>query len=239
MGGEVAAPHGRDPEDQAGGHARREHEPEGVEQVGRARLLLEEQRHPEGGAGDEQTRDGEDAAGPVENFDEIWHLAKPRHGAGGWVLAGIQQVFRTRHPVVIYPASGTGAWIPRVLVHRKEVNGRVDVKDTLRTVPVMNIPVDDRDPLDLFVIILGISGGDRDVIENAKPHRVLAGRDRGGQADPATEHRADDTDDRRDDETTWITTGHDPFSSDTGNESENDPAEPTHDEPPNMMTRRH
>ena len=26
------------------------------------------------------------------------------------VLAGLQQVFRTRHPVVVYPASGTGAW---------------------------------------------------------------------------------------------------------------------------------
>lgn len=26
------------------------------------------------------------------------------------VLAGMQQVFRTQHPVVIYPASGTGAW---------------------------------------------------------------------------------------------------------------------------------
>jgi alanine-glyoxylate transaminase/serine-glyoxylate transaminase/serine-pyruvate transaminase len=26
------------------------------------------------------------------------------------VLADIQQVFKTRHPVVIYPASGTGAW---------------------------------------------------------------------------------------------------------------------------------
>src|SRR3989442_7506443 len=26
------------------------------------------------------------------------------------VLAGIQQVFKTRHPVIIYPASGTGAW---------------------------------------------------------------------------------------------------------------------------------
>ena len=26
------------------------------------------------------------------------------------VLAGLQQVFQTRHPVVIYPASGTGAW---------------------------------------------------------------------------------------------------------------------------------
>jgi alanine-glyoxylate transaminase/serine-glyoxylate transaminase/serine-pyruvate transaminase len=29
---------------------------------------------------------------------------------GKRVLAGIQQVFQTRHPVVIYPASGTGAW---------------------------------------------------------------------------------------------------------------------------------
>jgi len=28
------------------------------------------------------------AVGPV---DEIWHLTKPRHGQGGWVLAGIQQ----------------------------------------------------------------------------------------------------------------------------------------------------
>src|SRR5918912_1308944 len=26
------------------------------------------------------------------------------------VLAGLQRVFRTRQPVVIYPASGTGAW---------------------------------------------------------------------------------------------------------------------------------
>lgn len=26
------------------------------------------------------------------------------------VLAGLKQVFRTRHPVVVYPASGTGAW---------------------------------------------------------------------------------------------------------------------------------
>src|SRR5262245_52963477 len=29
---------------------------------------------------------------------------------GKKVLAGLQQVFQTRHPVVIYPASGTGAW---------------------------------------------------------------------------------------------------------------------------------
>src|SRR3954453_19453222 len=29
---------------------------------------------------------------------------------GKRVLSGIQQIFQTRHPVVIYPASGTGAW---------------------------------------------------------------------------------------------------------------------------------
>ncbi|MBS0447337.1 MAG: aminotransferase class V-fold PLP-dependent enzyme [Proteobacteria bacterium] len=35
----------------------------------------------------------------------------PEFGAlGRKVLAGIAQVFKTRHPVAIYPASGTGAW---------------------------------------------------------------------------------------------------------------------------------
>ena len=35
----------------------------------------------------------------------------PEFGALGLeVLAGLQQVFQTRHPVVIYPASGSGAW---------------------------------------------------------------------------------------------------------------------------------
>jgi alanine-glyoxylate transaminase/serine-glyoxylate transaminase/serine-pyruvate transaminase len=35
----------------------------------------------------------------------------PEFGAlGRKVLAGIRNVFKTRHPVVIYPASGTGAW---------------------------------------------------------------------------------------------------------------------------------
>ncbi|MDE2605930.1 MAG: Tim44 domain-containing protein [Burkholderiales bacterium] len=27
-----------------------------------------------------------------EDLDEVWHLTKPRSGAGGWVIAGIQQV---------------------------------------------------------------------------------------------------------------------------------------------------
>lgn len=35
----------------------------------------------------------------------------PEFGALGLkVLSGIQQIFKTKHPVVIYPASGTGAW---------------------------------------------------------------------------------------------------------------------------------
>src|SRR5947208_6627592 len=35
----------------------------------------------------------------------------PEFGAlGVKVLAGIKQIFQTKHPVVIYPASGTGAW---------------------------------------------------------------------------------------------------------------------------------
>ncbi|KQT11416.1 pyridoxal-phosphate-dependent aminotransferase family protein [Ramlibacter sp. Leaf400] len=35
----------------------------------------------------------------------------PEFGAlGRQVLAGIRRIFRTQHPVVIYPASGTGAW---------------------------------------------------------------------------------------------------------------------------------
>ena len=35
----------------------------------------------------------------------------PEFGALGLrVLKGIQQVFQTKHPVAIYPASGTGAW---------------------------------------------------------------------------------------------------------------------------------
>jgi predicted lipid-binding transport protein (Tim44 family) len=29
---------------------------------------------------------------PIEDLDEVWHLAKPKSGFGGWVIAGIQQV---------------------------------------------------------------------------------------------------------------------------------------------------
>jgi len=34
----------------------------------------------------------EEKNGPVQSFDEVWHLVKPRSGNGGWLLAGIQQL---------------------------------------------------------------------------------------------------------------------------------------------------
>ncbi len=40
----------------------------------------------------------------------IDHRGPEFQALGREVLAGIQRIFRTRHPVVIYPASGTGAW---------------------------------------------------------------------------------------------------------------------------------
>jgi alanine-glyoxylate transaminase/serine-glyoxylate transaminase/serine-pyruvate transaminase len=40
----------------------------------------------------------------------IDHRGPEFAGLGKEVLAGMQQVFKTQHPVVIYPASGTGAW---------------------------------------------------------------------------------------------------------------------------------
>jgi alanine-glyoxylate transaminase / serine-glyoxylate transaminase / serine-pyruvate transaminase len=40
----------------------------------------------------------------------IDHRGPEFAGLGLKVLAGMQKVFQTKHPVVIYPASGTGAW---------------------------------------------------------------------------------------------------------------------------------
>ena len=40
----------------------------------------------------------------------IDHRGPEFAGLGKKVLSGLQQIFQTRHPVVVYPASGTGAW---------------------------------------------------------------------------------------------------------------------------------
>ena len=45
------------------------------------------------------------------------------------VLEGVRQVFKTRHPVVIYPASGTGAW-EAALVNTLSPGDRVLMAET-------------------------------------------------------------------------------------------------------------
>jgi hypothetical protein len=49
-------------------------------------------------------------------------------------------------------------------------DGRVLLKDVLRAVPVMDIPVKDRDPFDPMPV-LRISRPYRDVVEQAETHR--------------------------------------------------------------------
>jgi predicted lipid-binding transport protein (Tim44 family) len=34
----------------------------------------------------------EESNAPAQPFAEVWNLSKPTQGAGGWVLAGIQQL---------------------------------------------------------------------------------------------------------------------------------------------------
>ena len=54
----------------------------------------------------------------------------PEFGALGLrVLKGIQQIFQTRHPVIIYPASGTGAWEAALCQHAQPRRPGADVRD--------------------------------------------------------------------------------------------------------------
>ena len=56
----------------------------------------------------------------------------PQFGAlGRRVLEGLKQIFKTRHPVVIYPASGTGAW-EAALVNTLSPGDRVLMYETGR-----------------------------------------------------------------------------------------------------------
>ena len=48
--------------------------------------------------------------------------------------------------------------------------------DGLCAVAVVNVPIENGDVIDLFIVVLCISGSDRYVIKNAKPHCVLGRR---------------------------------------------------------------
>ena len=59
----------------------------------------------------------------------IDHRGPEFQALGKVVLAGIKEIFQTRHPVIIYPASGTGAW-EAALVNTLSPNDRVLMVET-------------------------------------------------------------------------------------------------------------
>ena len=63
-----------------------------------------------------------------------------------------------------------------------EEHRRVLVEDGLGAVAVVDVPVDDRDPVDPLPP-LRVAGGDRDVVEDAEPHRLLGAGVMAGRAD--------------------------------------------------------
>ena len=65
--------------------------------------------------------------------------------------------------------------IERPLVERDVEDARIVPEDRLGSVAVVNVPVENRDPPQLEVG-LGVARRDRDVVEEAKPHRPLAER---------------------------------------------------------------
>ncbi len=68
-----------------------------------------------------------------------------------------------------------GARIERVLMHAEVQHARVVVEGGLRAVAVMNVPVDNQD-LRQIVLLLGVLGADRHIVEDAKAHRPVRHR---------------------------------------------------------------
>ena len=81
--------------------------------------------------------------------------------------AGAQWNVHGRVALFVRPA---GSGIEGPLVQRDEEHRVVRPEDLLRAVPVMNVVVDDRDSADA-VLGLHVTGGDRDVVDEAEAHR--------------------------------------------------------------------
>src|SRR5207249_12083988 len=61
--------------------------------------------------------------------------------------------------------TSASARIPRILVHREIEDSRIFIKDALRAVTVMHVPIDDGDSLDFFISLLCVPRGHGDVTE--------------------------------------------------------------------------
>jgi alanine-glyoxylate transaminase/serine-glyoxylate transaminase/serine-pyruvate transaminase len=107
----------------------------------------------------------------------------PEFGALGLkVIAGMQKIFKTKHPVVIYPASGTGAW-EAALVNTLSPGDHVLMYETGQFASLWNKLAT---RMGLKTEILGFQGKD-DVLPNAASWR------RGVQADLIHDRLAKDT----------------------------------------------
>jgi hypothetical protein len=60
-------------------------------------------------------------------------------------------------------------------MHRKIKDRRVVIEDPLRTVAVMDIPVENSNSLDFLMLFLRIARCHRDIIEKAEPHGAIRG----------------------------------------------------------------
>src|SRR5581483_8810206 len=60
-------------------------------------------------------------------------------------------------------------WIPRILMRAEEEYRAVGIEDLLRAVAVVNVPVGNENPFGAMPA-LGVSRGNRDVVEDAESH---------------------------------------------------------------------
>ena len=61
-------------------------------------------------------------------------------------------------------------------MRREKVDRRIGVENSLRAVAVMHVPVEDRDALDLRIVLLCVTRRHRNVIEQTKTHRSFFSR---------------------------------------------------------------
>ena len=109
--------------------------------------------------------------GSTRSLKAATYSASPEPAASGTLR--VELVTRPR---------AAAAGVERPLVERDDEHRVVAAEDGVGAVPVMDVPVDDRHSLDAERI-LRVTGRDRNVVEDAEPHRVAAQRVVAGRPD--------------------------------------------------------
>src|SRR5256885_17052499 len=58
-------------------------------------------------------------------------------------------------------------------MHRKIKNRWIVIEDSLRAVAVMNVPIENRNAIDFFELLLRITSSDGHIIEETEAHRAI------------------------------------------------------------------